>query len=570
MVLLPLSLLLLVADFVSSSPLKNEYYNENLEITPLVDGKVHSAFNFEFNSKPIVPEPHQNSAVHSTVVPRLLVHLIQHHNLDSFSLTLSSGRWSPHWPSISHHTSAPSGIELQAWLKKGASGVNDEDLETDGGEDWDRRRWSRFKGAISGAFCAGIAQGKDEGDDFTRTASNLAQQEHPFRGEGLAEDHVIYTTRTPRLSATCTESLTPFIALLPCTSRAGIASLLNPHTLFDGDWTMIRIQASRQKDNSIRAMFQVGSVVDPVRGDRLRGGMGNRDFSMSSLYDRVIHMGCPVAQHSEVALNVPTDSLSSFEIQPEQGFQRLNSPDKVSWTTTFSSFSAQKPDSLNVLLKWSESQFRYPQPLPVLAPISARRILTGQGQERGEIGVELINHLDREVEVMWVERWPWWIRGFVGGVRSSSSVLSPENSTFSSQLEYSPPIARKRPTTLALNITLPPKTSKRIVLPYECSYLWYTEYPPDAHRGFEVPGAAFVILDENQEGTCPYRFHTPSTLLSLPTPDFSMPYNVIILTSTLMALFFGSIVNAMGRVWIVVDVRKDAAEKSEDAEALKG
>lgn len=43
---------------------------------------------------------------------------------------------------------------------------------------------------------------------------------------------------------------------------------------------------------------------------------------------------------------------------------------------------------------------------------------------------------------------------------------------------------------------------------------------------------------------------TTSLLLSLPTPDFSMPYNVIILTSTVMALAFGSIFNLLVRRFV--------------------
>ncbi|KZV68524.1 Gpi16-domain-containing protein [Peniophora sp. CONT] len=33
-----------------------------------------------------------------------------------------------------------------------------------------------------------------------------------------------------------TENLTPFLRLLPCPASAGIATLLNPHKLFDADW----------------------------------------------------------------------------------------------------------------------------------------------------------------------------------------------------------------------------------------------------------------------------------------------------------------------------------------------
>jgi phosphatidylinositol glycan class T len=46
-------------------------------------------------------------------------------------------------------------------------------------------------------------------------------------------------------------------------------------------------------------------------------------------------------------------------------------------------------------------------------------------------------------------------------------------------------------------------------------------------------------------------------LLPLPTPDFSMPYNVIILTSTVMALAFGSIFNLLVRRFVGVDEVED-------------
>lgn len=46
---------------------------------------------------------------------------------------------------------------------------------------------------------------------------------------------------------------------------------------------------------------------------------------------------------------------------------------------------------------------------------------------------------------------------------------------------------------------------------------------------------------------------TTSLLLPLPTPDFSMPYNVIILTSTVMALAFGNIFNLLVRRFVGAD-----------------
>lgn len=45
----------------------------------------------------------------------------------------------------------------------------------------------------------------------------------------------------------------------------------------------------------------------------------------------------------------------------------------------------------------------------------------------------------------------------------------------------------------------------------------------------------------------PQRIYTDTLLVSLPTPDFSMPYNVITLTCTVIALFFGSLFNLLIR-----------------------
>lgn len=54
------------------------------------------------------------------------------------------------------------------------------------------------------------------------------------------------------------------------------------------------------------------------------------------------------------------------------------------------------------------------------------------------------------------------------------------------------------------------------------------------------------------------RIYTESVLVSLPTPDFSMPYNVICLVCTVVAIAFGSIHNVTTRVFIF----KDPATKS--------
>ena len=48
------------------------------------------------------------------------------------------------------------------------------------------------------------------------------------------------------------------------------------------------------------------------------------------------------------------------------------------------------------------------------------------------------------------------------------------------------------------------------------------------------------------------RMYTPVLLVDLATPDFSMPYNVIIFSCSLMAFIFGSVFNLLTRKFVVV------------------
>ena len=99
--------------------------------------------------------------------------------------------------------------------------------------------------------------------------------------------------------------------------------------------------------------------------------------------------------------------------------------------------------------------------------------------------------------------------------------------------------------------------------------LKYTEHRPDAERGVEIPSGTLTLLDllgEDAEGDVENdatvdprrsgrsRIYTTRLLLDVPTPDFSMPYNVIIMSSTVMAIFFGLMQGTLTRRWTFVKV----------------
>lgn len=96
-----------------------------------------------------------------------------------------------------------------------------------------------------------------------------------------------------------------------------------------------------------------------------------------------------------------------------------------------------------------------------------------------------------------------------------------------------------RPNILELELNLPPQSITRLSIEFERSYLKITDHHPGADHGFDI-GSGVVTTKEG-------RIYTDALLVRLPTPDFSMPYNVITLSCTVMALFFGGVFNLLIR-----------------------
>ncbi|KAJ7554231.1 hypothetical protein O6H91_06G132200 [Diphasiastrum complanatum] len=117
---------------------------------------------------------------------------------------------------------------------------------------------------------------------------------------------------------------------------------------------------------------------------------------------------------------------------------------------------------------------------------------------------------------------------------------------------------RQSPAMMELGIQIPANTG----------FLHIDEHPPDANRGFDIPAAIVSfpgyyskVQYEYMHNTTlgpfipsflqtekkPMPVYTEILLMQLATPDFSMPYNVITLTCTVLALYFGSLLNVLRR-----------------------
>ena len=129
-------------------------------------------------------------------------------------------------------------------------------------------------------------------------------------------------------------------------------------------------------------------------------------------------------------------------------------------------------------------------------------------------------------------------------------------------VSYTPPVPHPRPALLQALLTLPANSTVELTMDVVKPLLRYTQHPPDAQRGWELPPAVFVPLTSTlgvgnaSAGALQHarvrRMYTPVLLVDLATPDFSMPYNVIIMSCTLIALIFGSVFNLLTRKFVVV------------------
>ena len=139
-------------------------------------------------------------------------------------------------------------------------------------------RWQGTQNALAGLFCASLGS-----MDVQRTTSP-ARAFPPAGDLPLLPRVAMDTAGSPRYHLrhatlpaehVCTENLTPFLKLLPCPSRAGVAALLEPHHIFDSHWHGLGAHVRWRAGVGVELVLTVQAVFDPVRTSQggKRGGL---------------------------------------------------------------------------------------------------------------------------------------------------------------------------------------------------------------------------------------------------------------------------------------------------------
>ncbi|KAE8445074.1 hypothetical protein EG329_013789 [Mollisiaceae sp. DMI_Dod_QoI] len=524
-------------------------YHEQLLLRPLHPSLLLASFNFQSNTSWASFEQ-QNFRY----FPRSLGQILQHANTRELHLRFSLGRWDAEswgarpWGGARE---GGTGVELWAWVEA------ETDEEADG-------RWLTLTNALSGLFCASL-----NFIDSTRTTRPVMsfQPSEGHANSTLENLHLLHGT-LPR-EVVCTENLTPFLKLLPCKGKAGISSLLDGHKLFDASWQSMSIDvqpicAVGETECQLQITQTIDMVLDIQRSKRPRDNPIPRPvpseelicdtskpynshdtcypldtaaqeegWSLSQIFGHSLKGSCPLATDGTdpVCLNVPHarhvfSSQGAHEHKDPGGYLRC--------------FELAPEGDFDISLPQQDIPEKAPLEQPLLY---AERSFIGYGQERGGVQAILTNPSPTQaVDFVYMESLPWFMKLYLHTLKAKINGFDKD---VIQEMYYRPALDRKRGTQLEVRIHIPANSTVVLTYDFEKAILRYTEYPPDANRGFDIAPAVITIGNVS--------IRTTSLLLPLPTPDFSMPYNVIILTSTVMALSFGFIFNLLVRRFVAVD-----------------
>ncbi|PWN27018.1 hypothetical protein BDZ90DRAFT_252950 [Jaminaea rosea] len=360
------------------------------------------------------------------------------------------------------------------------------------------------------------------------------------------------------------------LSLLPCKRAAGLASVLEPHKWLETEWHGIELNIRRRSGGEgWEVVVKVGSVWNGVARN------GKRDFSMSKIMGEPLRSTCPLASSSFVTLVAPQDG-SDFTAEPLQigAFIEADAQGQLRYDTA--SFLSTAPD-LDVSLQWlSEEKFNYiaerlvlPAPSSLSSPsLGVRRSFISSSALSGTLQLHLTNpRPDTSRRLIYRDVLPWFL-DFSLPTSHSVTTLQPQDPNspyirFESdekrdavrRVSYTPSAPRRGPAVLELELVVPPASEVTWSVEFDKETLRYEEHPPDAHRGLDVGAATGTARPPRP---LPGRvWKTQVGLIEVAVPDFSMPYNVIIFTSTIIALFAGSAVNILTRRFTDVEVPPD-------------
>lgn len=478
----------------------SESYTEELFIKPLATGYVYSFFQFT-----VIRE--DDSFKHSILFPHSLGDIIDRFRVVELNVDLTSGLWrhkSWGYPTVD----APSGAEISARFHNDTEDVD--------------KHWYGLTNALSGLLCTSL--------NFINSANSFES----------STDRVYRYSNLPRENV-CTENLTPWKKLLPCDSTRGLSSLLNSGHVHNANYHSLGIHF-RPLCNAGKCKYELRQTVSLVYDSIFISFNNNYDWSLRRMFGAGLFKTCPLADYSKIYLDTSSNITAPYSISQE--------PDYVLKNIAVY--------NLNDIFHLSAIVPRPKKVVSELRPLLyTDRFITGFGQEYGGLVTRIYNDHRLPLMATVIENIPWFLPIYYHTLKVTSNGIR----VIPKALIYKPGKGRLRIYYLEIVLELAPRSVTEISVQFDYVFLKWQEYPPDANHGFYV-GSAIVkatiprhatsltfdkslIIDNLNSTESDYLIclKTENFIITLPTPDFSMPYNVICLACTVVALAFGPIHN---------------------------
>lgn len=479
----------------------SESYNEELFIKPLATGYVYSFFQFT-----IIRE--ENLFKHSNLFPHSLGDIIDRFNVAELNIDLTSGLWrhkSWGYPVVD----APSGAEISARFYNDTKDVD--------------KHWYGLTNALSGLLCTSL--------NFINSANSFKpSNDKTYRYANLPRENV------------CTENLTPWKKLLPCDSTRGLSSLLLSGRVHKANYHSLGIHF-RPLCDAGKCRYELRQTVSLVYDSVFISTNSNYDWSLRKMFGTGLFKSCPLVNYSKLYVDTSSNSSIPYTLSHNPDYF-LNDNIAIYNLNGIFHLSALVPKPKKVI-----SELR-----PLLY---TDRFITGFGQEYGGLVTRIYNEHDLAITVTVIENIPWFLPIYYHTLKVTSNDIhiTPKD------LIYKPGKGREQIYYLEIVLKLAPRSITEISVQFDYVFLKWQEYPPDANHGFYI-GSAIVkatiprnatsltydkslIIDNLNSSGSDYLIclKTENFIITLPTPDFSMPYNVICLACTVVALAFGPIHN---------------------------
>ncbi|MQM05038.1 hypothetical protein Taro_037840 [Colocasia esculenta] len=542
-----------------------EEFTEELLLRPLPDRKVLAHFHFESR----VP-PSSTNGRHHHLFPKAIAQLVNKFQIQELELSFTQGRWNyERWGGLDYIprvNAKPPGLELWAMF----------DLPIDQID----ATWKNLTHALSGLFCSSI--------NFLESTTAFAAPRWSFKSHS---SNLRYGA-LPR-EAVCTENLTPWLKLLPCRDKAGLAFLLDRPSIYKGYYHSQRLHLFSSETTGIVLEQTLTIVLKPNQQRTLTtyptDQLFQPNWSVNSVFRKKLMGQCVLAKSSKVFLELDRGlvremgSLILGDSYSNKGFEMSVAPnrvirealgshgDSVLFEYNLNDYGENNP--LDVGITW-KLPFAWSCPQ---APFHANRFLMGSGNERGSIAIYLQSTQTSEsfsdtadvcmMKIAVFQIVPWYVRVYYHTLKVFVDGKPQVISDIVEKIQVSPSEDKLSPGIMEVMLRLPCSTmSVVLTMDFDKGFLHIDEYPPDANQGFDIPSAIVSfpslhakssILAEDPKDGSPLlskfqesnlvRSYTEVLLVPLTTPDFSMPYNVITFTCTVLALYFGSLLNVLRR-----------------------